>query len=53
MQYIGECENQIISSGSMLRLYERIVKEYGPCIIAKANFRSDMLVTKIQNYWLA
>lgn len=26
MQYIGDSESQTISSGSMLRLYERIVK---------------------------
>ena len=34
----------------MLRLYERIVKHYGPGIIAKTNSRSDILVAKIQNY---
>lgn len=50
MQYVGESENQMISSGAMLRLYERILKDYGPSIIAKANFRSDNLVGKIQNY---
>lgn len=50
MQYIGESENQVISSGSMLKLYERIIKEYGPSIIAKMAFRSDTLVAKIQNY---
>ena len=50
MQYVGESENQIVSSGSMLRLYERIIKEYGPTIIAKANFRPDTLVNRIQNY---
>ena len=50
MQYIGESENQMISSGIMLRLYERVIKEYGPSVISKANFRSDNLVVKIQNY---
>ena len=51
MQYVGESEHQMISSGSMLRLYERVVKEYGPSIIAKASFRSDSLMVKVQNYW--
>lgn len=50
MQYVGECEKEQISSGNMLRVYNRIIKEYGPSIIAKANFRSDTLVGKIQNY---
>jgi hypothetical protein len=50
MQFIGESENQTISSGAMLRIYERIIKEHGPSILAKANFRSDSLVAKIQNY---
>ena len=50
MQYVGESEHQMISSGSMLRLYERVVKEYGPSIIAKASFRSDSLMVKVQNY---
>ena len=50
MQYVGESENQMISSGIMLRLYERVIKEYGPSVIAKSNFRSDNLVLKIQNY---
>jgi hypothetical protein len=50
MQYVGESENAIISSGNMLKLYERIVKEYGASIIAKQGFRSDTLVVKVQNY---
>lgn len=50
MQYVGESENQAITSGLMLKLYERIIKEYGPSIIIKVNSRSDTLVTRINNY---
>lgn len=50
MQYVGESKNEAITSGLMLKLYERIVKEYGPSIIIKANSRSDTLVTRINNY---
>jgi hypothetical protein len=50
MQYVGESKNEAITSGLMLKLYERIVKEYGPSIIIKVNSRSDTLVTRINNY---
>lgn len=50
MQFVGESEKEDIRSNTMLKLYERIVKEYGPSIIAKANFRGDTLVCKILNY---
>jgi hypothetical protein len=50
MQYVGESKNEAITSGLMLKLYERIVKEYGPSIIIKANSRTDTLVTRINNY---
>jgi hypothetical protein len=50
MQYVGESENQAISSGLMLRLYERVIKEYGPSIIIGASLRADSLVAKISNY---
>lgn len=50
MQFVGESKNEAITSGLMLKLYERIVKEYGPSIIIKANSRSDTLVTRINNY---
>ena len=50
MQYVGESENQAISSGLMLKLYERIIKEYGPSLIIGACLRTDTLVSKISNY---
>jgi hypothetical protein len=50
MQYVGESENQAITSGLMLKLYERIIKEYGPSLIIKVNSRSDTLVARINNY---
>jgi hypothetical protein len=50
MQFVGESENQAITSGLMLKLYERIIKEYGPSIIIKVNLRTDTLVTRINNY---
>lgn len=50
MQFVGESKNEAITSGLMLKLYDRIVKEYGPSIIIKVNSRSDTLVTRINNY---
>ncbi len=50
MQFVGESKNQTITSGLMLKLYERIIKEYGASIIIKTASRSDCLVTRINNY---
>ena len=50
MQYVGESEEDL-RSNAMLKLYDRILKEFGPCIIGKACFRADTLVNKIPNYW--
>lgn len=49
MQYVGESEEDL-RSNTMLKLYDRILKEFGPCIIGKACFRADTLVNKIPNY---
>ena len=50
MQYVGESDNPTISSGLMLKLYEKIAKVYGPTILLKASMRQDTLVTRINNY---
>lgn len=52
MQWAGEAESQTSSTamGLVLKLYERVVKEYGPSLIIKANSRSDTLVARINNY---
>ena len=50
MQYVGECENPTISSGMMLKFYEKIAKVHGPTIFIKASLRPDTLVSRINSY---
>lgn len=49
MQFIGESDANL-SSGSMLKIYERILKNYGPSILIKSLSKADTLTNKIKNY---
>ncbi len=49
MQFIGESDANL-SSGSMLKIYERILKSYGPSILIKSLSKADTLTNKIPNY---
>lgn len=50
MQHVGETDNVNLTSGSMLKLYERIVKEQGVGIILASGLRNDGLTNRINNY---
>ena len=49
MQHIGESENNIMS-GSLLKLYDKIIAAHGPSLLLVAQSRNDTLVNRIMNF---